>query len=556
MAQGCLTRNNRGGNLMNKDRIRILCYGDSNTWGTIGKWTECDTPSERFDSDHRWTGVLQKCLGDEFEIIEEGLGGRSTIYEREGFEWKNGAQYLVPCLHTHRPIDLVIIMLGTNDLQIKRDITADELSVGISKIVDIVRSYPDIGRDRKAPKILIIAPVEVMPSAPEGRTAVYDKFRGDIGRELSLLMPEVYKKVAEEKDCYFLNAQLYAKPCASDGVHISADGHIRLGHAIAELIRSDIFPAKEQKESMLADGSPTSLYMRFAKKMRSAQGMDIHGDRAYILYDTGVCAVHDLLKRDSEPAGLFKLGSYNDGVPTKDYLNHANSCMFGNVHHEGNPLPLLYVTIGTGIGADEDGFYYRCAVENIVEEKDGEGKSSFRAETLQVISYKPEGIENTSYEPPCWGCPAFFVDDQKKLLYIFSAKYRTKNGCIPEGEHNRYIITTFRMPELSEGSFVHLTPADIIDQFSAESDVMFTQGGMLLDDCIWYTYGCPKIGYPVEILVFDLKEKCIKKHINNLDDAFFGEEIECLGVYDGKILCNTCDGSIFELRTKPYPVEE
>ena len=103
---------------------------------------------------------------------------------------------------------------------------------------------------------------------------------------------------------------------------------------------------------------------------------------------------------------------------------------------------------------------------------------------------------------------------------------------------------------------VHLTPKDIADQFSVESDVLFTQGGMLYNDCIYYTYGCPKIGYPLEIMVFDLTKKALVSHINNLDEAFYGEEVECCGVYDGKIICNTCDGSLFELRTKPFDKTE
>lgn len=538
--------------MLKQDKARILCYGDSNTWGTVGKWIENDAPSERFDKEHRWPGVLQTELGEAFEIIEEGLGGRSTIYERPGLEWKNGERTLLSCLHTHRPLDLVIIMLGTNDLQINQEMTSEDLHVGISRLVDIIQATPNVGKGRIPPKILLIAPVDVRPSAPEGRVLVYDKFRRDIGRKLSLMFPEVYKKVALEKGCYFLNAQDYAYPGYADGVHIEADGHIRLGKAVAEFVREEIFHEMVENRDIILDGSESSLYMRFSKKLRSAQGMDIYGDRAYILYDTGWCAIHDLKSRNPEPIDLFKLGSYNDGVPSKDYLNHANSCMFGTIHHNDNPIPLLYVTIGTGIGYDEDGFYYRCAVENIVGTKDENGNEHFTAETLQVITYKPEGIENVPFDPPCWGCPAFFVDTQKGYLYIFSAKYRTKRGCTPEGEHNAYIITKFRLPELSDGKMVRLTPGGIIDQFSVESDIAFTQGGLLVDDKIIYTYGCPKIGYPLEVTVFDLNEKTLAAHVTNLDEAFFGEEVECCGIYEGKLLCNTCDGSIFELRAKAF----
>lgn len=228
--------------MMATDKIEVLCYGDSNTWGCIGKWVESDEPSARYDADTRWPTVAQKALGEKFHIIEEGLGGRTTIYPHPTEPWKNGELYFTPCLHTHRPLDLVVIMLGTNDLQLKKDITAEELPVGISRLVDIVHENKKVGRGNVPPKILLIAPIEVCPSAPEGRTAVFAKFRCEIGQELSLKLPGVYKKVAEEKGCYFLNAQDYAQPGPADGVHFDAESHIRLGHGVASFIRNEIYP--------------------------------------------------------------------------------------------------------------------------------------------------------------------------------------------------------------------------------------------------------------------------------------------------------------------------
>lgn len=227
-----------------KEKIQIVCYGDSNTWGCIGKWVESEEPSDRYDTDHRWPAVLQTELGDSFHVVEEGLCGRTTIYSKPGEEWKNGESYLTPCLHTHRPLDLVVIMLGTNDLQIKKDITAEELPVGISRLVDIVQNCKKAGSNGEAPKVLILSPVEVRPSSPEGRVHVYAKFRCEIGRNLSLMFPEVYKKVAEEKGCYFLNAADYAKPGPADGVHLDADSQVRLGKAIAEYIKTNIYPER------------------------------------------------------------------------------------------------------------------------------------------------------------------------------------------------------------------------------------------------------------------------------------------------------------------------
>ena len=91
---------------------RILCYGDSNTWGYD------PASGERFAADIRWTGVLRKVLAsDRFEVIEEGLNGRTTVWDDPIEGQKNGRQYLIPCLESHRPLDLVVILLGTNDLK-------------------------------------------------------------------------------------------------------------------------------------------------------------------------------------------------------------------------------------------------------------------------------------------------------------------------------------------------------------------------------------------------------------------------------------------------------
>lgn len=226
------------------NKTHVLCYGDSNTWGVIGRYQDSILPSKKHDPDHHWPTVLANKLGADFQVEVEGLCGRTTIYSKPTEPWKNGETYLLPCLMTHRPLDLVIIMLGTNDLQIKKDITAQELPIGISRLVDIIQNTPNCGRNQVPPKILLLAPVEVRPSCPEGRTKVFAQFRSEIGRELSLMFPKVYAQVAKEKDCYFLNAAAYAHPSEADGVHFDAESHVCLGNAVADYIKTEIYPSR------------------------------------------------------------------------------------------------------------------------------------------------------------------------------------------------------------------------------------------------------------------------------------------------------------------------
>lgn len=218
------------------DKIRILCFGDSNTWGVIPRWYETEIPSERYDEQTRWPRVMANCLGEAFEVIEEGLGGRTTIYDLPGNPGKNGAAYLLPCMQTNRPLDLVILMLGTNDLHMAKPLKEEELGNGIRKLIELVQSQPNCGRGFKTVKILVIAPIEVWPSDPNGRVGVYPRFFGEWATYLSRLFPTVYKEIADRYGCYFLNAARYAKPSPGDGVHMLPEGHIALGQAVAKKV--------------------------------------------------------------------------------------------------------------------------------------------------------------------------------------------------------------------------------------------------------------------------------------------------------------------------------
>lgn len=283
------------------------------------------------------------------------------------------------------------------------------------------------------------------------------------------------------------------------------------------------------------------LFMNFEKPVAKAvQGFAVSGDYGFVLFHTGYCGVYDLLGRSVSPIDCFKLGSYAEDEPDKRYANHANQAMFGTKYPDTDaPFPYLFVTIGNSGDEDENGYIARCAVERISVQR-GENLR-FSSKTVHTISYKNDGIENTEWLSPCWGWPAFSVDTENDRLYILSAKYRTRREtCDPRD--NYYVITAFDLPEFTEdGGLTVLTPDDIIDQFTCEFDVYFTQGGMFSGGYLYHTFGCGE-SYPDELRVYDVKEKKCVCRLDMSNSILGKEEIECCAYYRGVLLCNTNRG--------------
>ena len=192
------------------EKIKILCYGDSNTWGYIP-----GTDYQRFSKEERWTGVLQRMLGDKFEIIEEGLNSRTLISvdKRKDKEGRSGAEYLLPCLDTHDPIDLVIIMLGTNELKTEYYRNPKEIGEIFEEIfVKKIISRKSVCRNT-TPKLLIITPPLITKENP--------KFIG--GKEKSEKLNDIYEDIAIRNECEFMGNEDWE--VGEDGVHLSRDGH-------------------------------------------------------------------------------------------------------------------------------------------------------------------------------------------------------------------------------------------------------------------------------------------------------------------------------------------
>ena len=133
----------------------ILCYGDSNTWGCIP--LQGPDPARRFPPGTRWPGVLRRELGDGYWVVEAGLSGRTTVWDDPLEPHRNGRKLLLPTLLTHQPLDLVIIMLGTNDLKHRLNASAAEIAEGAGMLVDIVTGS-GCGPDGGAPQTLLVCP--------------------------------------------------------------------------------------------------------------------------------------------------------------------------------------------------------------------------------------------------------------------------------------------------------------------------------------------------------------------------------------------------------------
>lgn len=208
--------------------INILCYGDSNTWGAKPRTVASEVI--RFGIEQRWTGVLQSQLGNGFRVIEEGLRGRTTIFDDpvEG-EHKNGCRYLLPCLESHQPVELVVLFLGTNDLKARFGATSTEVAGGIERLMAVIVGSRT-GPCRTTPEILLLAPPCIGPLS-----LFAEEFDGAV--EKSLLLGPFFEQVAARGSWHFLNVSTVASASECDGIHLDEPGHRRLGEAIAVISR-------------------------------------------------------------------------------------------------------------------------------------------------------------------------------------------------------------------------------------------------------------------------------------------------------------------------------
>lgn len=204
---------------------KILCYGDSNTYG--------HNPADCSRLDGRWTRFLAQTLGDGYEIIEEGLCGRTTVFDDSYDSGLNGRDLLEPIIKTHKPLDLIIIMLGTNDLQLQFSQNAFGVARGVETLVKIAKNPLIYGE--KIPEILVVSPILIDEAIGNSFFAdIYGVQRAvDISKQLA---PRI-ETIAKQYGAHFMDAAKYANASALDGVHMDSENHQKLARAFADKIK-------------------------------------------------------------------------------------------------------------------------------------------------------------------------------------------------------------------------------------------------------------------------------------------------------------------------------
>lgn len=184
----------------------VVCFGDSNTWGYVP-----GGDGERFPRAVRWTGRLAAALGGDWEVVAEGLNGRTATIESPVAEGRNGLPYLVPCLRSHAPVDLLVVYLGTNDAYW---LAPDLVARSVGRLVKVARAS-EAGHRGGPPAVLVVCP------PPFGDTVLGPAFAA----------------VCADLDCPLLDLDGVARYSTVDDSHLEGDGHAAVAAAVEERVR-------------------------------------------------------------------------------------------------------------------------------------------------------------------------------------------------------------------------------------------------------------------------------------------------------------------------------
>lgn len=206
--------------------MNILCFGDSNTYGRAPLY-----PYGRWPRTIRWTGLLQSLLGPDYYVIEEGYCGRTTTFLDRRDPYMSGIDALIPILKSHSPLDLIIIMLGTNDLQTHFASSARDSASSLKRIIETINGHY-LSQRKDPPDILIASPILIGENIEKSIFPSYD-YSSHIK---SLELGKEYKKTAEEMNTLFFDCSSVASP-GEDSLHLDECGHKKIAYALSKLVK-------------------------------------------------------------------------------------------------------------------------------------------------------------------------------------------------------------------------------------------------------------------------------------------------------------------------------
>ena len=217
------------------DEKTIMVFGDSITWGWVPK--DPIVPTVRHAEEDRWPEIMAAALGDGFTVVTEGLSGRTTnIEDPDAPGLLNGADYLGSAVMSHEPLDLVIIMLGTNDTKTHLARSPLEIGLGMGELVNIVQE--DAGPQwysYEAPAVLVVSPPPLGDEIDPGAAEQFQDGNAKIAQ-----LPAIYAAIVEAAGEHFFDAAsvVQKSDVGPDGIHLVVSGNQVLGAAVAEEVRA------------------------------------------------------------------------------------------------------------------------------------------------------------------------------------------------------------------------------------------------------------------------------------------------------------------------------
>lgn len=205
----------------------ILCYGDSNTYG------HNPYDGSRYDKKLRWTTILNELLGDDYDVVPEGSKGRTTAYDRENDDIKNGLTHYRAIYGTHRPVDIIIFMLGSNDCCSDMGLSVDQIVNGMERLIITAKEFA-LKKQTFSPKIILVAPALIKGDVSKSPLS-YLLDNDSITKSKQIVEP--YRQLANKHGCTFLDASSL-KVSETDCIHLVEESHEKLAHMLNEIIKN------------------------------------------------------------------------------------------------------------------------------------------------------------------------------------------------------------------------------------------------------------------------------------------------------------------------------